>query len=78
MPEFRWAIMTFPAGTGLGWDGIHPRALDRLDDAAIQALIDLVIACEKLGRWPTITEMVVVVLLPKPDGDWRPIGLLPF
>ena len=23
-PEFRWALMTLPAGTGLGWDGIHP------------------------------------------------------
>ena len=78
VPEFRWALMTFPAGTGLGWDGIHPRALDRLDDATIQALIDLVIACEKLGRWPTIIEMVVVVVLPKPDGDWQSIRLLLF
>ena len=76
--EFRRACMTFPAGTGLGWDAIHPRALCRLDDAVIQAIIDLLITCEKSGRWPTMTDLVVVVLLPKTDGGWRPIGLLPF
>ena len=76
--EFRWALMTFPAGTGLGWDAIHPRALNRLDDATIQALIDLIIVCEKVGEWPSATDLVVVALLPKTDGGWRPIGLLPF
>ena len=76
--DFRRACMTFPAGTGLGWDAIHPRALNRLDDATIQALIDLLIVCEKSGKWPTATDLVVIVLLPKSDGGWRPIGLMPF
>ena len=76
--EYRRALMTFPIGTGLGWDAIHPRALNRLDDATIQALIDLLIVCEKTGKWPTATDLVVIVLLPKTDGGWRPIGLLPF
>ena len=76
--EFRWALMTFPAGTGLGWDAIHPRALNRLDDDTIQVLIDLIIVCEKVGKWPAATDLVVVVLLPKTDRGWRPIGLLSF
>ena len=29
----RQALATFPSDTGLGWDGIHPRALLRVDDA---------------------------------------------
>ena len=69
--------MTFPSGSGLGWDGIHPKALDRLDDATIQLLIDLLGICERLGKWPMAIQLVIVVLLPKTDGGWRPIGLLP-
>ena len=68
VPEFRGALMTFPAGSGLGWDGIHPRALDRLDDATIQLLIDLLGICERLGKWPLAIQLVIVVLLPKNDG----------
>ncbi len=33
--------------------------------------------CELVGRWPEAVALVVVVLLPKPDGGRRPIGLLP-
>ena len=39
LSQFREALFTFPAGTGLGWDGIHPRALLRLpDDMLLQWL----------------------------------------
>ena len=41
--ELRGALMSFPCGTGLGWDGIHPRALDRLDDLTLTLLIGLLI-----------------------------------
>ena len=77
VPEFRGALMTFPAGSGLGWDGIHPRALDRLDDVTIQLLIDLLWICERLGKWPMAIQLVIVVLLPMNGGGWCPIGLLP-
>ena len=33
--------------------------------------------CEREGKWPAAVGVVVVVLLPKPDGGFRPIGLLP-
>ena len=70
--------MPFPAGAGLGWDNIHPRAFDRLSDEQIQMLIDLIAMCERSGRWPSAIDLVVIVLLPKAEGGWRPIGLLPF
>ena len=55
-----------------------PRALDRLSDEQIQIPIDLIAMCERSGRWPSAIDLVVIVLLPKPDGGWPPIGLLPF
>ena len=33
--------------------------------------------CEAEGQWPAAIEMVIICLLPKPDGGFRPIGLLP-
>ena len=36
LSQFRQALVTFLAGTGLGWDGIHPRALLRLPDDVLQ------------------------------------------
>ncbi len=33
-------------------------------------------ACEATGKWPEAVAFVVVVLLPKPDGGFRPIALL--
>ena len=75
--QFRQALFTFPAGTGPGWDGIHPRALLRLPDDVLQQWLALFLKCEREGRWPVGVGVVVVVLLPKPDGGLRPIGLIP-
>ena len=77
LSQFRQALFTFPAGAGLGWDGIHPRALLRLPDDVLQQWLALFLKCEREGRWPAGFGVVVVVLLPKPDGGYRPIGLIP-
>ena len=37
----------------------------------------LMLKREPFGRWPRQVGIVVVVLLPKADGGFRPIGLLP-
>ena len=71
------ALATFPAATGLGWDDLHPRALLRLPDSLLMALLRILTACERLGRWPVAVAVVVIALLPKPDGGRRPIGLFP-
>ncbi|HUU60977.1 MAG TPA: reverse transcriptase domain-containing protein, partial [Acidimicrobiia bacterium] len=77
----RWAVdracRSFACGTGLGWDALHPRALLRCSDDLISLLIQIMLLCEASGEWPAAVALVVIVLLPKPDGGFRPIGLLP-
>ena len=72
------AAMTFPADTGLGWDGIHPRCLHRVSRELIEWLVLILRQAEATGEWQAAVELVIIVLLPKPDGGFRPIGLLPF
>ena len=71
------ALASFAEATGLGWDDLHPRALLRLSDSLLLALLRLLAACERYGRWPRGVAVVIIALLPKPDGGRRPIGLFP-
>ena len=73
----RAAAASFPAGTGLGVDNISPRALLRLSDEALAALASLLMAIERHGEWPPELHLVLIVLLAKSDGGFRPIGLFP-
>ncbi len=73
----RRAAATFPAGTGLSWDRLHPRALCRLADWRLEKLIDILMWAEATGQWPAAIHYVTIVLLPKGDGAYRPIGLFP-
>lgn len=72
------ACMTFPAPAGFGWDAIHPRAIPRLSTELIKWIVLLLLKCELSGAWPTPVGVCIVVLLPKADGGFRPIGLLPW
>ncbi len=71
------AAFTIPEGTGLGWDNVHPRAIARLPVALVEALIRILLAAELLGQWPRPLALVVIALLAKDDGGFRPIGLFP-
>ena len=71
----RQAALSFPAGTGLGADQVAPRAYARLSERLIRALCAILMAIELVGHWPEAVQMVVIVLLPKPDEGRRPIGL---
>ena len=71
------ACAAFPADTGLGWDNLHPRALRRVSDEAIAALLRIFMMAEMLGRWPDMIGAVIIALLPKLGGGNRPIGLCP-
>ena len=78
MPEaIRQAAATFPLGTGTGADNIAPRAFTRLSDQALSALACLFIAFESAGHWTSALNLVLIVLLAKADGGFRPIGLFP-
>ena len=50
----RAAALTFPVGTGLGWDKLHPRALLRCSDEALLALLRFLMLVEILGAWPEV------------------------
>ena len=75
--SLRSAAASFPLGTGLGSDNISPRAILRLSDAALAALAVLRGSFELLGHWTQALDLVLIVLLPKTDGGFRPIGLFP-
>eukprot|EP00973_Karenia_brevis_P036121 4981213-Karenia_brevis.AAC.1 len=75
--HLREACFTFPHQVGLGWDKLHPRALARCSDVVLGLFVQLLLAAEALGRWPVCIGVILIVLLPKPDGGRRPIGLFP-
>lgn len=72
------ACKTIPTQTGLGWDAIHPRAIPRLSAEVLRRMVLLLLQFELNGSWPTPVGVCIVVLLPKADGGFRPIGLLPW
>ena len=74
---FKQVLFTFPAGTGLSWDGVHPRAMLGLDDDTLYLWMVFFEQCERHGGWPKGVGVVVVVLLPKAEGGFRLIGLIP-
>ena len=71
------AAMSFPADTGLGHNNASPRAFARLSWDALAALTALFLAFERYGDWADVLNLVLIVLLPKGDGAYRPIGLFP-
>ena len=71
------AARTFPPDTGLGCDNMSPRAILRLSPAALETLADILTQLESEGRWAEDMDLVLIVLLAKPCGGRRPIGLMP-
>ena len=43
----------------------------------MKPLLKVLVRCEASGKWPAVIELVIICLLPKPEGGFRPIGLLP-
>ena len=74
---FKAAIFSFAKSKSLGWDGVHTRDLLELPDEILHWWIPLLLKCERSGIRSVQVGIVVVVLLPKPDGGFRPIGLPP-
>ena len=75
--EILEAGRTFPSDTGLDWNQWHPRVVKRLARSTLFLLVAILIECERAGKWPAGIGIVLTALLPKPDGGYRPIGLLP-
>ena len=62
------AARTFPNHTGLGWDRLHPRNIERLTDETIELLVKVMMLCEEEGEWPRAVALVIMALLPNTDG----------
>ena len=75
--DIRVAANSFPYGTACGADNVAPRAYARLPDEILEALASIYVTSEDQGRWPRKTTIVMIVMLPKDGGGWRPIGLFP-
>ena len=75
--ELLEAARTFPVETGLGWDQWHPMVVLRLSYSTLLLLVTILMECERTGEWPAGVALVLIALLPKTDGGFRPIGLLP-
>ena len=56
---------------------MSPRALSALPDHLLQEMAEILNECERTGEWPEQWRLAIIVLLPKPDGGRRPIGLFP-
>ena len=40
-------------------------------------LMQIFALCELIGRWPTVITDVLIILLAKPTGSFRLIGIIP-
>ena len=57
---------------------MHPKAIGRLANETVDLLVRVLLICEEEGEWPEAVALTIIALLPKTDGGFRPIGLIPF
>ncbi len=73
--RIRESAATFALRTSTTYDGFHPRVIGYLSDEAIDTLSLLYAAIEASAIWPRQVSVVVAVMLPKPRGGYRSVGL---
>ena len=52
------AANTFPNDTGLGWERLHPRVLNRVSHGVLLWLCAVMHQAETTGKWPEAAELV--------------------
>ena len=76
LAQIREAAKRFPSATAVV-DGLHPRQISILPDSLLEYVADLFEIWEVAGC-PILPEQTLMVkMIPKPAGDFRPIGLYP-
>eukprot|EP00959_Pyramimonas_sp_CCMP1952_P384743 8063452-Pyramimonas_sp.AAC.1 len=70
----RAVLKTFKARAACAFDNLKPRQLLHLDDAGLEAFIDLIMMCERQADWPLMSRKIM--LLQKRLGGLRPIALI--
>ena len=73
--ELRHVGRTYSAFTSLGRDDLPPRHVCSASDDCLRTFIALIRAMFRLACVPTSLALLIIVLLPKPDGGNRPIGI---
>ena len=74
--QARRAFRAFKKSTAVGADQLHPRTLDHLSDQGVRTFIALLMAVERIGDWPEHACLIILMLLAKPGGGYRTIGIL--
>ena len=74
--QLRKAAFTFSPGSAAGMDSWHPREYGHLSDGCLEVLSGLIALMEKWAVLPEEMLLQAIVFLGKPDGGYRPIGLL--
>ena len=68
---------SFSAHTATGSDKLHPALqLKHVCDDALRAIAMILTLAATIGYCPAAFATIVMVLLPKATGGWRPIGVL--
>ena len=73
--EIRAVARTYPVATAATIDGFHPRHFNMISDQGLLALSGIFTAVELLGMWPAHLACIMVQLIDKPKGGFRPICL---
>ena len=77
LDDIRISAAKFPSRTALGADSTHPKHLGIVCDQGLMCLRQIWRLMLLNGTVPMQCAALLVVLLPKPTGGTRPIGLFP-
>ena len=75
--ELRGLLRSYRWRTAVGADHWQPRSLELLPDSALLSLMELCRFMLLSGCIPRQFALLLVVLIPKPEGGERPIGIFP-
>ena len=75
--ELRGLLRSYRWRTAVGADHWQPRSLELLPDSALSSLMELCRFMLLTGCIPKQFALLLVVLIPKPEGGERPIGIFP-
>ena len=75
--DLRRTSTAFSLRTASAPDGFHVRHFGLLSDQALGTLAQLLRLIEATGMWPSQVSQLIVALLAKPSGGFRPIGVFP-
>ena len=71
--QLKEAANKFAVGTGVSADGTHPRHFGMLSQGGLQTLSLIIVAMESIGMLPKPLRFLLMPLLSKPAGGYRPI-----